>query len=59
MNLGGVTDIELRLVLVLTFLLPSFIEDFDVNFLTDELVSTLFIKEDQKPFLENHKIHRC
>jgi len=48
MNLGGLRRVELRLFLVLTFLTTFFIEDFDVNFLTNELVSTFFITEDRK-----------
>jgi len=33
------------------FLTTFFIEDFDVNFLTDELVSAFFIEEDPKTFV--------
>ena len=52
MNLRGVKDAKLILVLHPDFLTAFFIEDFDVNFLTDELLSTFFIKEDSKTYEE-------
>jgi len=36
----------------LDFIIAFFIEDFDVNFLTNELVSAFFIEEDLKTFVE-------
>ena len=52
MNLGGVSKLELNLILVLTSSQIFLIEDFDVNFLSEELVSALFIKEDPNTYKE-------